>query len=249
MKDPQHDLIAPRKWLDLFFRMNGWVAVIAAVFLVVMTGFSVQDYKDAARLANHSEIATATIVKKNAKRSESRKKYFLSYRFVVDRAQYDFTRSTSRQNYDATDIGDAFEVYYWPADPTVYQLRRGETLRSAKNIQFWALVSGVIALSVVWFFGMRTNRAILARKKGVITKATITRITERKHKGKPTGKGYLEFCTQDQIVGKSLDRDILALWDLGEGTELVVFARKGEAWWEGDVGPRENVPRKFPKVI
>lgn len=171
------------------------------------------------------------------------------YRFDVDRAQYDFRRSTSHHNYDATDIGDTIEVYYWPEDPTVYQLGKGETLRSAKNGQFFAFVAGVMALSVVWFFGMRTNRAILARKKGVITKAKITRIVERRHKWRRTGKGFMEFCTQDMVAGKSLDRSVLELWKLGEGTEIVVFERKGEVWWEGDVGPRESVPRSLPKVI
>jgi hypothetical protein len=76
VKEPQHDLIAPRKWVDLFLGMNGWYAVVAAVFLVLMTGFSVQDYKDAARLANHSEVATATIVKKDTGRSNKKTKYY-----------------------------------------------------------------------------------------------------------------------------------------------------------------------------
>ena len=249
VKDPQHDLIAPRKWVNLFLGMNGWYAVVAAVFLVLMTGFSVQDYKDAARLVNHSEVATATIVKKDTGRSNKKTKYYLSYRFDVDRAQYDFRRSTSRGNYDAKDVGDTIEVYYWPEDPKVLELVKGETLRSAKSGQFFALVAGVIALSVVWFLCSRTNRAILARKKGVQTTARITRIEERKRKGRATGKGYLEFRTVDQRVGKSLDHGIDTLLDLGVGTEIVVFVRKAEVGWEGDVGPREEVPRVFPKVL
>ena len=64
-----------------------------------------------------------------------------------------------------------------------------------------------------------------------------------------TGKGYLEFRTADQRVGKSLDHGIDTLLDLGVGTEIVVFVRKAEVWWEGDVGPREEVPRVFPKVL
>ena len=92
-------------------------------------------------------------------------------------------------------------MFYWPEDPKVLELVKGETLRSAKSGQFFALVAGMIALSVVWFLGSRTNRAILARKKGVQTTARITRIEERKRKGRATGKGYLEFRTADQRVG------------------------------------------------
>jgi len=249
VKDPQHDLKAPRKWFDLFMKMNGWVAVIAAVFLVVMTGFSVKDYQNAARLANHSEVATATIVGKYSRRSDNKTKHYLSYRFDVERSQYNFTRSTSLGNYGAKKIGDTIEVYYWPKDPAVLELRKGETLSSAKTGQFVALVAGVIALSLVWFLGMRTNRAVLARKKGVLTKAKITRIVERHRKGRPTGKGIMEFRTQDQLIGKSLEREILELWALGEGTEIAVFVRKGDVWWEGDVGPRDSVPRSLPKVL
>lgn len=248
VKDPQHDLIAPRKWLDLFLRMNGGYAVAAVIFLVLMTVLSVRDYKNATRLANHSEVATAMIVKKNTGRSNKKTKYYLSYRFDVDLAQYDFTRSTSRQNYDVKKIGDTIDLYYWPEDPKVLQLRRGETLRSAKNGQLVAFIAGVIALSIVWFFGMRTNRAILARKKGVLTKAKITRIIERRHKWRRTGKGYMEFRTDDGPIGRTVDHDISGLSTLGEGTEIAVFERKGEVWWEGDVGPRKSVPSQLPKV-
>ena len=201
VKDPQHDLNAPRKWFDLFMKMNGFWAFVAAIFLIVMTVFSLKDYQNAARLADHSEVATATIVDKYSRRSDYKTKYYLSYRLEVERSQYNFKRSTSRGNYDAKDVGDTIEVFYWPEDPKVLELVKGETLRSAKSGQFFALVAGMIALSVVWFLGSRTNRAILARKKGVQTTARITRIEERKRKGRATGKGYLEFGTADQRVG------------------------------------------------
>ena len=94
MKDPQHDLNAPRKWFDLFMKMNGFWAFVAAIFLIVMTVFSLKDYQNAARLADHSEVATATIVDKYSRRSDYKTKYYLSYRLEVERSQYNFKRST-----------------------------------------------------------------------------------------------------------------------------------------------------------
>ena len=194
-------------------------------------------------------MAIATIVDKSTRRSDGKTRYYLAYQFEVERSRFDFQRKTSRTNYNAKDVGHTVEVFYWPEDPKVLELRKGQTLQTAKSIQIIVLVAGLVALAAFWFLGMRTNRAVLARRKGISTTAKITRIVERHRKGRPTGKGVMEFRTQDGLIGKSLEREILELWDLGEGAEIAVFVRKGEVWWEGDVGPRESVPRSLPKVL
>lgn len=250
MKDPQHDLIAPRKWLDLFFGMNGWVAVIAAVALFFMTIISVLTYRNAARLAETSEVAIAIAISQPRNNpGEGRSRPKLSYQFWVESQSYQFTQGAPRWRLSDAAIGDTLEVYYWPEDPSVYELSKGETMSMARKLQAVALFNGLAAFGMLWHFGMRTNRGILARKKGTRTTATIKRISERYRVGQSGGTGIMEFQTDDGLMGQTLNHDISSLCALGEGTEIVVFERKGEVWWEGDVGPRESVPSSLPKVL
>lgn len=82
--------------------------------------------------------------------------------------------------------------------------------------------------------------------RGVTATATITNIVERKKSGWPTGRGYMQFRTVGGLTGESLDASIRTFQALGRGTQIVVFVRGQDVWWEGDVGPR--VPSQLPKV-
>ena len=56
------------------------------------------------------------------------------------------------------------------------------------------------------------------------------------------------FETEDRKRGQSLDRNIKKLRRLGSGSQIVVFVRREDVWWEGDIGPRTKVLRYFPKM-
>lgn len=109
-------------------------------------------------------------------------------------------------------------------------------------------IVGLFGLGLLWFSGSRVNSAVLARRKGYRTTATIQRFVERKNSGKPTGRGYMIFETEDRKRGQSLDHNIKKLRRLGSGSQIVVFVRREDVWWEGDIGPRTKVLRYFPKM-
>jgi len=228
--------------------MNGWMVLIAAAVLIFMTVASMIFYRDAQLLATQGATVTGEVRGKYTKQTGDSDKYILSFRFVVDANRYDADRTVRRSVYNKFTQGDKVDITYWTKDPRKFEFMRGQTRRNAQGKQFFALIAGVVALGLLWRFGSRTNRAVLARRHGVRTTATISNIVERMNSGQRTGFGYMIFRTQDDKRGESLDHPMDKLRALQSGADIVVFQRGEDVWWEGDVGPRPTTTTLLPKV-
>lgn len=124
----------------------------------------------------------------------------------------------------------------------------GDNRTTGRSLQILSGIAGIVALALLWWRGMKTNRGMLARRHGDRTGATIREIVERKSSGRATGKGYMVWVTDDGLRGESLDRPIADLERLGVNSRIVIYRRGDDTWWEGDVGPRAYDAGRVPKV-
>ncbi|MFT5065364.1 MAG: hypothetical protein ACI9TA_000978 [Reinekea sp.] len=248
MIEPRHDLKQPRSWGDLFFDMKGWLVLIAAVILAILTWASTVSYKNAHLFETEGVTVIGEVTAKRTRRSDDKTNYYVKFAYVVDANRYGAERKVGRNFDTSKDVGDPTDIIYWVKDPRKFEYIAGKTARDAVSQQILAGVVGVVALGIIWSLGGKTNRAVLARRRGRRTTATIAQIVERKNSGRPTGRGYMIFRTTGGKAGESLDHPIRTLHALGTGTAIVVFVRGNDVWWEGDVGPRAPVPSQLPKV-
>ncbi len=248
MIEPRHDLKWPRPWAGLFFAARGWVSLLAGLVLIGITVFSANYYLKAQRLETNGAWVSAEIVAMRISRGDDSDSYFATFTYQVEDRDYRKEKNVGSRYYRRHGVGDSVKIKYWISGPQLFEVTAGNYQKSARVMQFVALGSGIVALGALWYSGGRANSAVLARRKGYRTIAKITNIVERKNSGKPTGRGYMIFQTPENKRGESLDHNIRKLRALGTGTEIVVYVRKDDVWWEGDVGPRDSVPRDFPKV-
>jgi len=246
---PRHDLTEPRSWFAIFFSAGGVFAIFAAVALLVFTGISVWSYAEAQRFDREGIETTAVVIDRRIVRdSEGSNDYYATFSFEAGGKEYRIEKSVSRSFHRANPERSTSTIRYLRSNPRKTEHFVGENAQEGRVLQIIAGVAGLVALGLLWYFGQRTNRAVLARRWGRRTTATITGFVERKKSGKPTGKGYMIWNLADGTRGESLDRNIHVLRALGKGTEIIVYVRKGDSWWEGDVGPRFVPDSSIPKV-
>lgn len=248
MTDPGHDLTEPRSWMAIFWSTRGWIAGIAAVVLLIMTALSVSAYYYAEQFERTGVWTDAEIAKKWIDRSGDEDDYNVRFEYEVDGKPVGKIADVGSHLYRRLEVGQTHPVKYLPSNPLKMEFVEGQTRRSAGFYQLFALVAGIFACFLFWVCGAQTNRAVLARSKGVRTKAKILGIVEEKNSGQPTGKGYMIFETKDGKRGESLTHDIRKLQALKMGPDVAVFARGEDVWWEGDVGPRAILSSDLPKV-
>lgn len=245
---PRHTLTHPVSWMDLFWATKGWLAMIAGVALLIFTLVSVNKYRLAHEFATTGVWTTAEITKMRTRRSDDDTDYLVTFAYQAGTRQLSRERDTGGSYYRRHDVGDQVDVKYLPQRPTKFEYKDGQTHSSAQVFQIIAGIAGVLGCGVLWWSGSKANKAVLARRYGVRSVATIERFVEHKNSGKPTGRGYMIFRTKDGLRGESLNGNIRELRALGSGTEIVVFVRGRDVWWEGDVGPREARTTPIPDV-
>lgn len=244
----RHTLTEPRSWLDLFLRFKGWVSLLLAIVCIIVTVASVSKYRDAGLLEQNGAWTTAAIVSRWTESDDDGTDYYAEFQYSVEGQVYKHRRNVGRSYYVAHHKGDTVSIQYLPNRPKLFEFVEGSTRSSARSLQFVALAVGLVALAMLWFPGKKAAKAVNARRYGRRDVATITRIVERTTSGKPTGKGYMQFQHPDGLKGESLDHPIRKLQALGTGTEIVVFVHGDDIWWEGDIGPRTDLPSPLPKV-
>lgn len=245
---PRHDRTEPRPWIELFWGYAGWISLLCAAVLLVLTLVSVNAYRDANRLESDGQWTTAEIVRMRISSGDDSDSYFATFAYTVDDEVFAGEKNVGRSYYQQHDVGDHHDVHYWRQGPDLFELHVGDRKGNAILMQIIALVVGLIGCAALWYSGSKANKAVLARKLGVRTTARIERFVERKNSGTPTGAGYMIFRTADGLRGESLDRSMRELRKLGTGTDVIVYVRKGHVVWEGDVGPRANSPSMRPVV-
>lgn len=227
---------------------SGWFSLLGGIVALALTVFSVTTYRAAAAFDTQGVWITAAITEKRIRSGDDSKDYLVTFQYRVDGRQYDRERDTGRSYYDAHEIGDDVPIKILPDRPEQFEYREGQTRSSAVILQVVAGVAGVLGCALLWFSGSKANSAVLARRAGRKTVATITNFVEHKNSGKPTGRGYMIFHTEDGLRGESLSGDINRLRALGSGTKIDVFVRGKDVWWEGDVGPRAERRSSLPRV-
>lgn len=245
---PRHNRTKPTSWFDLFLATKGWFALIGGIAALALTIFSINSYKTAADLAAHGVWVPAEITRKRISRGENSDDYLVTFEYRADDRTFERQRDTGRGYYRAHDVGDQVQIKILPARPKVFEFREGQTQSSAVTQQIFAGIAGIVGCVMLWLGGSKANSGVLARRKGRRTVATISGFVEEKKSGKPTGRGYMIFHTEDGLRGESLSANIDRLRALGTGTKIVVFVRGRDVWWEGDVGPREERPSPVPDV-
>lgn len=245
---PQHNRKAPRGWLELFWAKGGFLAAIAAVALLILTVLSVNNYRTAATFDRIGQGIPAQITSKWVSRGDESDDYYVRFEYVVGGQVYTTARKVARRYYVGVNVGDQREIRVLPNRPERMEYYLGETRDKARLTQMIAGGLGGVALILLWIYGARVNRAVLARKYGYRSVAEVMSIVERKNSGKPTGRGYMIWNTDEGLRGESLDRPISDLHQIGRGAKINVFVRKGQSYWEGDVGPRTDPDSRIPKV-
>ena len=245
---PRHNRTTPRSWWDLFLETKGWLALIAGLALLGFTAFSVHNYRLAADLEAHGIWLPAEISNKRIRRGDDNDDYLVTFTYEVAGIIYSKQRDTGARYYRTVALGDEVQVKVAPHRPTTMEYREGQTHSTAILLQVIAGIAGALGCFGLWYSGSKANSAVLARKRGRRTTATIDSFTEMKNSGKPTGRGYMVFHTDDGLRGESLTGNIHHLRALGVGTKIVVFVRGKDVWWEGDTGPRAERHSTMPEV-
>lgn len=208
------------------------------------------NYINAERFEARGVITQAEVIGKRidyATHSNDGDDYYVTFDFdagqVVRRegsVKSSFYRSVSR--------GGTTPIRYLPNTPKKLEYYVGEYRDKGNTTQIVAGVVGIIGLGLLWFIRGKANSAVLTRRWGHRTTATITGFVEHKNSGRPTGRGYMIWKTESGVRGESMDRSIHELRALKTGTKIIVYERKGASWWEGDVAPRKYPDSGLPNV-
>jgi len=167
---------------------------------------------------------------------------------VVDEIVYERSRLVSSAQYRAAEPGSEHTIRYLPHAPNRFETYVGEARDDARGLQIAAGIAGALGLLTLWFFGGRTNRAVLTRRYGYRTVAVVEGITETKNSGRPSGRGYMIWRNPDGGRDESMMHPIEKLNAIGIGAEINIYVRKGHSVWEGDVGPQESDRGSLPNV-
>ncbi len=248
-KPPHHPLDAPRPWIAIFFEKKGWIAIIAAVVMLVASLIAGNNYRTADEFERTGVWTDATVTSKRIDTGGDNDSYHIKLSFKPKaRAPQSVEHKVSAAEYDEISVGSIKRLRYLPSTPRKTELTAGDTERSGWIAQLIALVAGIVGLGALWIIGSDTNRAVKARRHGQLQIATVTGFKEHESSGTPTGKGYMIWKLDNGKRGESHSQDIRSLRRIGVGSKINVYVRNGDSVWEGDVGPRPERKSAFPKV-
>lgn len=242
----KHDRDKPRGWFGLFFRLGGWVALIAALVMMVVAGLMV-GYARSAMLFERDGVTTqAEVVHKQLKiryDSDGDEQRTYLVRFFFDTPTMETVsaeRSVSRSVYDDVTVGEPRDIRYLPYDPERFEHIVGSNAANGRIARIVGWIVGAVGLGAMWFVGLKTNRAILTRRYGEIEVAEVTEVRRLNVQINRRQQGRLRWRLPDGAEGQSLMRDAndLVMYDTGD--RITVFRKGGSMWWEGDVGPRSE---------
>lgn len=246
---PKHDRTEPRGWFSLFTAKGGWISWIAAAICLAVTVGSVLQYRAATAYDRTGVEAQAEAIDRRiVYDSEGSDDHYVTYRFAAGDRVITRERKVSRAQYNRANPGAAQTIRYLPDRPDKFETYVGQARDNAVVLQWVAGAAGVGGLIALWFVGSRANRAVLTRRFGYRTTVRVDRIVETKNSGRPSGKGYLVWYTDDIVRCESMTHPIGKLRAIGVGAEINIYVRKGHSVWEGDVGPQEVDDSRFPKV-
>lgn len=239
----KHDRHTPRGWFSLFIRMGGWLAIIAAGVLFVLTLISATQLFLADQLDRQGRFARAVVLEKTIRQSrdadgDTQTSYFVTFKFKATGGGREVERQVGAAYFDEVETEDEVQIRYLRSDPEVIEHEMGSYRRTGNAFRWVALLFGVAGLFALWRFGGEANRAILTRRDGEKRLAQVTAILEANVEVNGRRQARLQWREEDGQTGESLMRDVWKLSRLYKAGDTVVVFRLGdECVWEGDVGP------------
>ena len=239
----KHDSDTPRGWFSLFFRLGGWVSLIIALVMMVVAGLMV-GYARSAMLFERDGVTTQARIlerRKEVERNDGKATHTYFVRFFFDTPtlhSVNVERVVPMQGYVEAVVGEPRDIRYLPYAPERFEHTVGMTAGNGRIARMVGWVVGAVSLGTLWFFGMKTNRAILARRFGDELVAEVTEMRRLKIEVNGRQQARLYWRLPDGTEGRSLMRDASQLVVYNAGDAITVFRRGREMWWEGDVGPR-----------
>lgn len=239
----KHDRDRPRGWFGLFFRLGGWLSLIAALVMMVMAGLML-GYARSAMLFDRDGVTTqAQILHRRSEvewdDGEATRTYFVRFSFDTPTMHtVNVERVVPLRVYDETVVGQRRDIRYLPYEPEQFEHTVGINATNGRISRMVGWAVGAIGLGTLWFFGMKTNRAILARQHGEELVAEVTEVRRLKIEVNGRQQARLHWRLPDGAEGRSLMRDANGLVMYAPGDRITVFRRGRDMWWEGDVGPR-----------
>lgn len=244
MKDLTHGP-RPGFWWMLW-RLGGLLPLVLAVMTVGVSLGSFGQLKSGLEFEADGVEVTADVVDRSTRQVRSGDRTKTEYRidvlYMVNGTPVRVPRKVSRALYEASEIGSSRTVRYLPRRPMLVEIVPGETLADGRVARWVALGFGLLTLAVLWWKGAQAVDAIRARKFGTVERVSVVKII--KLKGKNTTRYQLQWFDDNKQFGTSLSSGNRARFDPYPlySTVEVFRGAKGQAWWVGDVGPRDVAP-------
>ena len=239
-------------WFRLFNKLGGWIALICGAICLGATVFSVYDYQLAARFDRDSIVVPVTIDRLWTTTSRTKNgtttQYHAALSYDVGSRHLTREESISHIEYSRFNYGGVEQMRVLPDDPTQVETTKGETLGTARFVQWLALGFGLGALGLGYWFGSEAAAMVLARRLGHAAVATVLSHVEIKRKNKPPKQGRLKWIDPAGHDATSLTHDLSVLQDYPVGSDIEIYIRKGRSFWVQDVGGREGLVHDVPDV-
>ncbi len=227
--------------LRLFFRMNGWVPLIALAIGLGVMAFGGYNITTGKALKAREISTSATLARKFTQETTRRSGGFRTlYRLVITyetpRGQITNTADATAAFYNSHQPGDQIEIFYLPDTPETFEFSQGETAQTGWSL---AVTGGVIfagGAALLGFFLKRAARAARLLQHGRVAEGTIVEVVKMR------GGGYLDFSFRPEsgavVIGKSLSRASKYFADLEKGQPIpVVYDPETPefAFWQADL--------------
>lgn len=230
----------------LFWRMGGWVTLIFALFVFVLTMVSQSTLTLAHRFDVEGRETAADLVDKYERVStdsdgDREVTYYFELRFDTRRGDtVQVSRSVGWSTYRDTAVGDPVPIWYLDSEPETIELSRGENRTTSIVTRWVALVFGALMLAALWIPGRKAVAAARARRYGRRETAVITGLKQTSYKVNNRYRYRLTWREQSGRIGESLAYKEEELKGYAAGQKITVYQGIKRAWWSGDVGDRKE---------
>lgn len=242
MTDPEH--YPPRTAFSLFMRMGGWLPMLFAVPVVIVSLIGQYNFSTAQRFEEEGRTAVAVVEDKYVREgrdSDGNRTY--TYYLVVDfltqrREEVNVSKTVGRGFYREQAVGDEIEIRYLESQPETVELREGNYARGATALRWVALVLGVIVLGMLWVTGRWTVEALRARKYGAVEMAEVVEVVKTNVRVNNRARFRIVWKDAQGREGKSMLRKAADVEGWHGRDPIRIYQGLKRSWWARDIGDR-----------
>jgi hypothetical protein len=172
-------MVRQKSFVRYFFRLWGWLALVAAVGTAFLYLVAQHTSQSAERLKTEGADATAelTQVYRSSTRDtdgDLRYSYYVSYRFLADGKAFEGEQKVSYGYYQKVGTGKVVPVRFWRIDPSLSEVEPGRTAVSALLTQTGTAIFGLGTLIFASLGWKRARSAAWMFRHGVEREANVT---------------------------------------------------------------------------